>query len=277
MPILFCSLQRIRGPVQLGCGDDEGNKKVNQISSSNTILKANLPAISFASSWKSWATCSQASWGPAPGIWGFFPWHLENRFPDRAFYWFDILIKSTQIWNSKWRKITPAITTERMWNLQPGNCWSGLPSHPPVPPAVPSPTETCGSYTHTQPVLLGNLQFAFESDHPLWFSAAVHVKTALNSSRNRWHTSVDVFPSTPCWIPQGRSEVLLPLPPLGAVREKLVALHTSHPRTHCCWPLHPHASSFVNVSSRMHISIPSLLNRAEICPSFWTSCAFYDA
>lgn len=153
----------------------------------------------------------------------------------------------------------------------------GFPPVPPVPPAAPSPGETCGSSTHThtracahtEPVLLGNLQFAFENDHPLWFSAAVHVKTALNLSRNCWHTSVDVSPSTLCAIPRGRNKVLPPSPPFGAMREKLVAVHTSHPRTHCCWPLYPYASCFVNVTSHTPPppSIPCLLNKAEICPS----------
>lgn len=218
MHIHFCSLQRIGLLVQLGwagLGDDERNKKANKKSSSSIILRADRPVISFASSWKSWAAWSQASWAPASGVWGVFSWHLENRFPDRVFYWFDIQIKFTQIWNSKWRKVHPATTTETMWNLQPGICWRGLPSHLPFPPAhsPQSQGNVVHIHTHTEPVLLGSLQFAFESDHPLQFSAAVHVKTALNSSRNCWHTSVDVSPSTLCSIPRGRSEVLPPLHP----------------------------------------------------------------
>jgi len=100
------------------------------------------------------------------------------------------------------------------------------------------------TYTHTQPVLLGNLQFAFESDHPLWFSAAVHVKTALNSSRNCWHTSVDVSSSTPYTVPRVRSKVLPPSPPLGATREKPVALRTSHSLPLATLP----RDSYVNVT-----------------------------
>lgn len=136
--------------------------------------------------------------------------------------------------------------------------WASLPSplSPLEPPALGKHVVQAHTHTracaHTEPVLLGNLQFAFENDHPLWFSAAVHVKTALNLSRNCWHTSVDVSPSTLCAIPRGRNKVLPPSPPLGAMREKLVAVHTSHPCTHCCWPLYPYASCFVNVTSPPH-------------------------
>lgn len=100
------------------------------------------------------------------------------------------------------------------------------------------------SGTHTESLFFG--KFAFGSAHPLRVSAAVHVKTALNSPRNCWHTSVGVSPSTLCSIPRGRREVLPPPPPLGATGERLVALHTPHPSHPLLWTLGPCATSFAN-------------------------------
>lgn len=146
-----------------------------------------------------------------------------------------------------------------MWNFQPSNC-SGLPSL--------RLGETCSSCTHTQPVLLGNLQFAFESDHPLQFGAAVHVKTALNSSRNCWCTSGDVSPPAPCLIPQGRT-VLLPSSSQGLEGKKPMALCTSHLPLVTTLP----TCQFFCMYNHVHTSVLCFLSKAVICPSLCTSCA----
>lgn len=222
-----------------------------------------MPLISFASSSNSWATWSQASWGPAPGVWVFF--HFEDRFPDGAFYWFDILIKSTQIRNSKWRKITPATTTERMWNLQPGNCWIGLCSRLFCLPSSPQPQGNMW-FTHTHAACsVGKFTvFLWE-----WPSITVQCSCSREDSFKRFQKLLahicGCLSLHPLLAPSEQECSAAVPSALGGHKGKLVALHTSHLHTHFCWLPYPNASSSVNVVSCMHISIPSLLNKAGIC------------
>lgn len=93
---------------------------------------------------------------------------------------------------------------------------------------------------HTQSLFFG--KSAFGSAHPLRVSAAVHVKTALNSPTNCWHTSVGASPSSLCCNPGAGGKCCHLLQPWGHRGATTGgsggpdgSAHTSPTHPSCCW------------------------------------------